>query len=489
MKGNSSVKYKTLSGFAWKFGERISAQLVSFIVSIILARILSPEHYGIVAMVTVFINIANVFVTSGFSTSLIQKKDASETDFSTIFYCSLAVSVILYLILFLLAPIIADFYDEQLLTSVIRVFSIKILISAYNSVQHAYVSRHMLFRKFFFSTLIGTIVSGVIGIIMAYMGFGVWAIVSQYLVNSMMDTIVLAFTIPWKPRIVFSYSSAKSLMNFGWKILAADLIGTIFNNLRSLLIGKIYTSADLAYYNKGQQIPNLISTNVDSTINSVLFPVISNENSDLHRVKQLTRQSMKVSSFIIFPLMAGLAAVAEPLTVLLLTEKWKPMVPYMQLLCISNALGTITNVNLQSMRAVGSSDVVLKLELIKKPIALIIILVAVKINVFAVAVSMPVYSLCAAIINMQPNNRLFDYSMKEQILDLLPATLLSLLTFVIASIPLNIGLNTILTLMIQVIIGGVVYIGLAALFKVDTFCYLFSTIKKILFGSKKHLDK
>lgn len=485
MKENSSVKYKTLSGFAWKFGERISAQLVSFIVSIILARILSPEHYGIVAMVTVFINIANVFVTSGFSTSLIQKKDASETDFSTIFYCSLAVSVILYMILFLLAPIIADFYDEQLLTPVIRVFSIKILISSYNSVQHAYVSRHMMFRKFFFSTLIGTIVSGVIGIIMAYMGFGVWAIVCQYLVNSMMDTLVLAFTIPWRPRIVFSYSSAKSLMDFGWKVLVADLIGTIFNNLRSLLIGKIYTSADLAYYNKGQQIPNLISTNVDSTINSVLFPVISNENSDLHRVKQLTRQSMKVSSFIIFPLMAGLAAVAEPLTVLLLTEKWKPMVPYMQLLCLSNALGTITNVNLQSMRAVGSSDVVLKLELIKKPIALVIILVAVKINVFAVAVSMPVYSLCAAIINMQPNNRLFAYSMKEQILDLLPAIILSLLTFIVASIPLNIGLNTVLTLLIQVITGGVVYIGLATLFKVDTFYYLFSIIRKILFDSKK----
>lgn len=479
MSNKSSAKIKTLSGFVWKFSERILAQLVSFIVSIVLARILTPEHYGVVAMVIVFINIANVFVTSGFSTSLIQKKDATDIDFSTIFYCSLSVSIGIYVVLFVAAPIIANFYSEPQLTSVIRVFSVKLLVSAYNSVQHAYVSRNMLFKKFFFSTLFGTVVSGVVGIALALAGFGVWAIVFQYLVNTCVDSIVLGFTIPWKPRLVFSKQSAKVLMGFGWKVLVADLIGTIFNNLRSLLIGKIYTASDLAYYNKGQQIPNLISTNVDASISSVLFPVISNENDDRQRVKELTRKSMKMSSYIIFPLMAGLAAIAEPLTILLLTEKWRPMIPYLQLICISNALGTITNVNLQSMRAVGSSDVVLKLEIIKKPIALVLILIAVKINVFAVAISMPVYSLIAAFINMQPNNKLFGYSTKEQLLDLLPATALSIVTFFIATIPMKFGFSYIITLFLQIIFGGIVYIALSLTFRVDTFMYLYDMVKKL----------
>jgi len=238
-----------LSSFLWKFSERIIAQFVSLIVSIILARLLSPDNYGVVGIVMVFINIADVFVVSGLSASLVQKKDADSVDFSTIFYCSFVFSIIIYIILFAISPSVASFYNEQSLTNVLRVFSIKIIISSFNSIQHAYVQRKMIFKKFFFSTIIGTLISGIIGIVMSYHNFGVWAIVSQYLANAVIDTVVLFFIVPWRPSLEFSFRSAHELISFGWKVLMTDLISQIFNNIRSFFIGKIYTPADLAYYN------------------------------------------------------------------------------------------------------------------------------------------------------------------------------------------------------------------------------------------------
>lgn len=244
---------KIVTGMIWRFGEKITAQAVSFIVSIILARLLMPEDYGVVAIVNVFIAIAEIFVTSGLGTSLIQKKDADDLDFSTVFWCNLVLSSFLYIIVFVLAPMIARFYSMPLLTPVLRIFSLRLPISAVNSIQNAYVSRKMDFRKFFFATLIGTVVSAIVGIVMAYNGFGVWALIAQYLTNSIIDTIVLFTIINWHPRFEFSSYRAKPLISYGWKILATDFIGTVFNQLNSFIIGKEYTSADLAYYTQGKK--------------------------------------------------------------------------------------------------------------------------------------------------------------------------------------------------------------------------------------------
>lgn len=463
---------KVFSGMVWKFLERILAQLVSFTVSVVLARLLSPEHYGTVAMVTVFINIANIFVTSGLSTSLIQKKDADELDFSTVFWCTLLLSVLIYGALFVGASYIASFYNAPELVMIVRVFSIKILISAYNSIQHSYVSRKMMFKKFFFSTLLGTITSGVVGILMALNGCGVWSIVAQYLVNSTIDTIVLGFTVPWHPKLVFSMQAAKPLVQFGWKVLVADLIGTIYNNLRQILIGHYYTSSDLAFYNKGKQMPELLSNNIDITVSSVLFPAMSDYADNPNKVRAVTRKSMRFTAYLIFPMMAGLAAVAKPLIILLLTEKWSTAVVYLQVIAIARALNTVTNSNLQAMRALGRSDIVLKLEFVKKPIGLLMIFLTIPYGVLWVALTLPIYNLIAAVINMIPNKRLMGYSLLDQVKDLAPAALLSLIMGAIIWLFTCLDIAYSVMLILQVVCGVGIYSVASMLFKVEEWYYL-----------------
>ena len=244
------MKGKIVTGFFWKFGEQVSSQLVSFILSIILARLLTPNDYGVVALVNVFIILANVFVTSGFGTALIQKENSNEVDFSTIFYLSEAVSIIVYAIIFFLAPFIANFYKNSEMTLILRVFALQLPISAFNSIQQAYISKHIMFKKVFVSTTISAILSGLIGIFMAYSDFGVWALIGQYLSNTIIVSITLALQISWRPKLIFSWEAGKPLISFGWKILATSLLGEFFNQLRSLILGKVYTASDLAYYNR-----------------------------------------------------------------------------------------------------------------------------------------------------------------------------------------------------------------------------------------------
>ena len=484
MSDRSSVRDQVFSGMFWKFAERISAQLVSFIVSVVLARILVPEAYGIVAMVMVFINIANVFVTSGFSNALIQKKDADETDFSTIFYCSFAVSVVLYGVLFFTAPFIAGFYQTEELTSVLRVFSLKIVLSSYSSVQHAYVSKHMIFKKFFFATFFGTVLSGIVGIIMALNGFGVWALVAQYLVNSVVDAMVLSFTVKWRPRLLFSWNAAKGLMRYGWKLLCASLIGTLYGNLRSLIIGKYYTSEDLAYYNRGKNFPDLIMNNVVSTITSVLFPAMSNAGNK-EEIRKMTQKSIRMTSYIVFPMMAGMALVARPFVLVLLTEKWSNAIVYLQLVCLYNACHTITQTNLQAINALGRSDVVLKLEFIKKPVGILMLIAAIPYGVFAVALTLPLSAIFTMIVNMQPNKKLLSYGFFEQLKDLFPALFLtggmSVVVYLVGMLPLA----NVLLLIVQMVVGGGVYILLSVVLKNESFSYLWKYVVSFV-KKRKH---
>ena len=411
-------KNTLFSNLIWKFGERFLAQIVSFVVSIVLARMLMPEDYGVISLILVFITFADVFVTSGFSTSLIQKKDADEIDFSTIFFCSFAVSIVIYVILFFTAPLIADFYSTPILVPILRVFSLRIPISSYNSIQHAYVSRNMLFKKFFFSTLFGTLLSGVLGVVAAYNGLGAWALIIQYMTNTIVDTIVLRFTIQWRIKFKFSLKSASDLMKYGWKILAADLSGTFFEQLRSLIIGKIYLSSDLAYYNRGKSFSSLIMDNISTAMMSVLFPELSNKVDDIRQLKNTLRGVISIMSYVIFPLIGGLVVVAHPLTVVLLTDKWVMSVPYLQLLAIAAGISLIGNISLQSIKAIGRSDVVLKLEFIKKPVYVILLVVGVLISPLAIAMTMVIYSIYSSIANARPLSRLVAYSYKEQFQDI-----------------------------------------------------------------------
>lgn len=467
----ASQKDKILKGFAWTFAERISSQGISFVLQIFLARLLMPEQYGMIAMINVFMVFASVFVTIGFSSSLIQKKDSDDLDFSTIFYCSFSVSLVVYIILYFSAPLISIFYHMPGLTDITRVYALTLILSSYNSIQRAYVSRNMIFKKFFISSTIGIVSSGIIGIVMAYMGLGVWALVGQSLGSVIFNILTLHFVVPWRPKLIFSFQRAKSLMSYGANILGAQLMGTFFDELRQLLIGRYYTAADLSFYNRGKTFPFLISKNINSVITSVLFPAMSNNSDNPEAIKSMTRKAIKTSSYLMFFALSLMAVASKPLVILLLTEKWAPAIPYMQVICISQMIAIMSTANMQALKASGRSDVLFKLEFIKKPVFLIFVIIAVNISVMAVAITMPLYSLYAAYTNMKPNKDVLGYSMKEQLKDLRPAFLLTL-AMVSVTVPfLLIEMNEYLRLSIQLILGTITYFGLSHLFKVNTYFY------------------
>lgn len=468
---------RTLVNFIWRFAERCGAQLVTFIVSIVLARILTPSDYGTIALVTVFTTILQVFIDSGLSTALIQKKDADDLDFSSVFYFNFVICIILYLIMFVSASFIADFYKDSSLVSIVRVISLTLIISGVKGVQQSYVSRHMLFKRFFFSTLGGTIFSAVLGIIMAYAGFGVWAIVFQQLSNNAIDTLILWITVKWRPIKKFSWSRLKNLLSFGWKMLASSLLDTVYNNLRNMIIGKLYTSADLAFYNQGDKFPKLIVTNINTSIDSVLLPTMSNEQDNHVRVKDMTRRAIKISTYIMAPLMIGLAFCAKPIVQIVLTDKWLPCVPYLQIFCISYLFWPIHTANLNAIKAMGRSDLFLKLEVIKKFIGMILLLITMNISVMAMAYSLLISGLISQVINSWPNRYLLKYSYIDQIKDILPNIVMALIMGVFVYFINYLNLSVLVSLMIQIILGGIIYLVLSIFTKNDSFTYLINILK------------
>jgi len=460
-----------LNSFAWKFAERMSSQGVSFVVSVILARILLPEEFGVVAMIHVFTTIANVFVVSGFSSALIQKKDADDLDFSTILHFSISFSVLLYILIFCLSPAIADFYNEPILESVMRVYSITLLLSAYNSVQQAWVSRHMKFKLFFYSTVSGNVVSGIVGITMAYMGYGVWALVGQILAGQIINTIVLAHLIDWHPSSKFSMDRAKPLISYGWKILGSDLISTIYFQLRQLLIGKYYTAKDLAFYNRGIHIPELVSTNIDRSLVQVLFPAMSNYSDSPEKIKALTRKSMQITSYVMFYIITVMIVLAEPLVRMVYTEKWIACVPFLQMMGIAKMLQTVSHANLQSFKAVGRSDLILKLEFIKKPVGFLLILISFPISVYAVAMTLPIYGTFSALVNARSNRGVLGYKLKEQICDLMPAILLSIGVYLLSYSYRWLKITDLEMLFLGFAVSTFSYFGVSYFFKIESFMY------------------
>lgn len=479
------MKTKTvLSNMIWRFAERCGAQLIQFVVSIVLARILAPEAYGTIALVIVFANILQVFVDSGLGNALIQKKDADDLDFSSVFYFNVIWCLMLYSIIFLAAPYIAGIYDDDSLIPLIRVLCLTVVISGLKNVQQAYVSRNLQFKKFFFATLGGTLLSAVVGIALAMQGFGVWALVAQKLVNLSVDTLVLWFTVRWRPKPMFSFNRLKGLISYGWKLFASSLLDAVYGNLRSLIIGKLYTEEDLAFYNQGNQFPSVIVTNINLSIDSVLLPVMSREQDDKEHVKSMTRRAIKTSTYIMAPLMMGLAFVAEPVVRLLLTEKWLPCVPYLRIFCITYMFYPIHTANLNAIKAMGRSDMFLKLEILKKVIGLTVLLLTMRYGVLIMAYSALFTSVCGQLINSAPNKKLLDYGYPEQLRDILPSILLAVFMGVcvlpIGWLPLPVPV----ILLLQVTIGALIYVLGSVVTKNDSFLYLLELIKAFV-GKKE----
>lgn len=471
---------RVLTNLIWRFAERCGAQGVSFIVSIIIARILTPEDYGLIALVTVFTTILQVFVDSGLGNALIQKKDTDDLDFSSVFYFNFVVCLVVYAIMFLISPWIATFYGKPELVEIVRILSLTLIISGIKNVQQAYVSRNMLFKRFFYSTIGGTIFSAFVGIILAYKGFGVWALIAQQLANSFVDTAILWLTVKWRPKLMFSWKRMKELLSFGWKLLVSSLLDTVYNNLRQLIIGKLYSASDLAYFNKGKQFPNLIIVNINASIDSILLPTMSSVQDDKCLIKGMTRRAIKTSTYVMAPLMMGLAFTSDVVVKLVLTEKWLPCVPFMQIFCITFMFYPIHTANLNAIKAMGRSDLFLKLEIIKKIIGLSLLFSTMHLGVRVMAYSMLVSSLLSQIVNSWPNRKLLNYGYLEQLKDILPSILLAgVMGGAIWTIKL-LHLSTILTLIIQVICGAILYIVGSAVLKLESFIYIIRIIKGFL---------
>jgi len=483
-----NTKAKIISSLLWKLLERGGTQGIQFIVQIVLARLLAPSDYGIIALIAIFITIANVFVQSGFNTALIQKKDANEMDFSSVFYLSLFVASLLYIILFIAAPFIADFYGEIQLISVLRVLAITLFLGAFNSIQNAVISIKMQFKKLFFSSLGAIMVSGIVGIVLAYAGFGIWALVAQQLTNQFMITVILWFTVKWRPKLIFSFARVRGLFSYGWKLLVSSLIDTLYMNLRSLIIGKMYNPAMLGFYNRGDQFPQVIVTNINGSIQSVMLPALASEQDNKQRVKAMVRRSIVTSSFVVFPVMVGLAVTAEAVVKLLLTDKWLPCVPFLQIFCASYALWPIHTANLQAINALGRSDIFLKLEIIKKIMGLTVLGVSIHFGVYAIAIGTLISGIISTFINAYPNLRLFNYNYKEQWKDIMPSLILSLIMGAIVYNFKWFNMETWLALIMQICTGAAIYMCLAKIFKLECYTYLLTTFKDI-FKCKKGVTK
>lgn len=462
----------------WKLLERFSSQVVSFVISIVLARLLLPSDYGIIAIVLVFIGIANVIIDGGLNTALIQKKTADRTDFSTIFWFCLFIAVILYAVLFLTAPLIAAFYKNDLLTPVLRVLGYNVFFNSFNSIQRAYVSRNMLFKESFYINSVAIVVSGAVGVIMAYKGFGVWALVGQYIISTLVCCVLMCFFISWRPTFEFSFDRFKGLFDFGWKIFLTNFIIAIYDNVRSLVIGKMYKPAVLGFFDRGRTLSNLFMSNISASVTAVLLPALSEEQDNRERVRQMLFRSLQVTYLFVAPLLVFFFFASKEIVLILMTEKWLPCVPFIQIFCIAFLLLPIQSINATAIQSLGYSNLTLKIEIIKKIIEAIILVISFMINVYAVAWGIVLYNAVSIPINLYPSKRLIDYGTMEQIKDVFPTVMTSLLMGGLVYVCELLPFNSFLILTLQIFVGALSYYGLCALFHLDGLQYIREYLKK-----------
>ena len=452
--------------------ENGGSQGIQFLVSVILARLLSPEEYGVVAIITIFITIANVLVQNGFSTALIQKQNVDDADFSSVFYFNLITSAVIYVCLFAGAPWIAAFYHNEEMTAVIRVLSIILFPGGVTSIQNAYISRKLEFKGLFLATLGAAVVSGGVSIAMAFGGMGVWALAWQQITYYFSLMIILFVTVSWRPKLLFAFDRIRVMFSFGWKLLCASLIDTIFNNLHGLIMGKIYNEEVLGYYNRGDQFPKLIVNNLSAAIQSVWLPVVAPSQHDLARVKSMLRRSIVTSSYLVLPMMAGMIAVADSLVLALLGEKWMFCVPFLRIMCVAYSFWPIHIANLQALNAVGRSDIFLKLEVIKKAVGLAVLVIGIRYSAIVLVALKAVADFICTFINAWPNKKLLNYSIGEQWIDILPSIVVSCLMGILVYLVQHVIAAGWLCLFVQIVAGIVVYAGLSWLFRLESFEYL-----------------
>lgn len=479
---DKKIKKKAFASVFWKFSERMLAQMASLVVSIVLARILDPTDYSVVSVVTIFFTFANVFISGGLNTALIQKKEKDSTDYSTCLFISVVLAIAIYTVLFLCAPLIAKFYGQPILVIMIRVMGLSLPVNAVNSIWSAYISSNFLFRKFFFATLGGTLLSGVVGIVLAYCGFGAWALIAQQMTNIFVSTgiLIISTRLYLVPRV--SFERLIGLWNYGWKVFVSSIIGTVYTQITPLITGVKFSTADLSFYTRGKSFPELLSTTSTNTFSAVLLPVLSKYQDDKEVLLRYTRRFIQLTSYIAFPSMLGLFAVADKFVLVLLTEKWLPAVPFIRIFCVTYMFEMVALGNCETIKAMGRSDVFLIMEIVKKVGYFVAIVVFVFFSDSAETLA-SVYIVCTVIqviVNSIPNKRLIGYKYSLQIKDLAPNLSLAIVMCVAVVLIGKITLNSTALLLVQILGGGAVYILLSAVTKNESFQYFLSMFLNII---------
>lgn len=473
-----SLKNKTVKGIVWSSVERFSVQGIQFLVMIVMARLLTPKDYGLVGMVAIFIAVAQSLVDSGFSQALIRKQNRTETDNSTVFYFNIFVGILLYLVLFAIAPLVADFYDSPELTALMRVICLSVVFNSFVVVQRALLTVNIDFKTQAKASLTAAVVSGVIGIGMAYSGFSYWSIVAQQLVNLGLNTLLLWIFTRWRPRWIYSWGSFRELFTFGSKLMFSGLLDVVYRNMYLLVIGKVFTASSLGYYTRANQFAEFPSSNLTGIMQRVTYPVLCQIQDDDERLAQIYRRFLRLSAFLIFPLLVGLSAVAEPFVLLLLKKQWLFAATLLQIICFAMMWYPIHAINLNLLQVKGRSDLFLRLEIIKKAIAVLILCVTIPMGLIAMCVGQILSSLIALIINTNYTGKLIQVGFLRQMRDLLPTLLLSLSMWGVVYGITSCLSGIILQLIVGIIAGMVYYIALSALFHFPELKELYSIIRR-----------
>lgn len=475
VKSNKSL---AISGMIWTFVDKLSTQVCQFVIGIVLARLLMPEDYGIIGMLAIFMAIAQSLLDSGFNRALIQKKDRSDIDYSTVFYFNLVISLFLYFIFYSVAPLIASFYEIPLLTDVTRVIFFVVVINSLSLVQTAKLTIELNFKLQTIASLCSVVISGAIGIILAYHNYGVWSLVAQTLSSAFIRTSILWITSKWKPLCQFSMQSFKSLFSFGSKLLIGDFIHTIYTNLYTLVIGKAFNASSVGYYNRSNGYAALPFGVFSQVVNKVMFPILSQKQDNNEELLKMYGKLLKVPMFLYIPLMFGIAALAEPLIVIMIGEKWVQCVPLLQILCVGYIFNPLTSLNLNLLYVKGRSDISLKLDLIKKPIGLLILFATIPFGLWWMCFGKTFYDFLAFAMNCYYTKKLLNYGFVEQLRDVLPIIVNSCFMFLIMILAIPMFYSYWAKLIFGFIIGTLLYLAIARLYKEQAFLDLYRIIKE-----------
>ena len=465
---SKTLKDKAVSGIAWTSVERFSQQIIQFVIGIIIARILSPQDYGIIGMTAIFFAVANTFVDSGFGSALIQKKDRNDIDYSTCFYFNLAVGFVSYLILFFIAPAISDFYRIPLLCDVIRVLGLSLIVNSLTISQTARMTAEMKFKEMSVITIIIQVFTGIVGLYFAYTGWGVWALVFQQLGSSIAKLIIIEVYLKWIPQFVFSIPSFKHMFSYGSKILCSSLINVIYDNMYTLVIGRVFSAKDVGYYNRGNQFAILPTTTILNIFMKVAFPLMAEVQNDTEKLQIAYKKFLRVPIFILYPILFGLIVLAKPLILVLLGEKWLPAVPILQVLCIGSFFDPLTHINLTILYVKGRTDLVLKLELLKKPIAFIILFGMIPLGLWWLCLGRAIYGFIAYCFNCYYTGRFINFGFWKQMYYNVPVILKAGIMGALCYLSLHISENPFFQLIIGIATGLISYIAIAIITKDET---------------------